>query len=89
MKGHDKRHGNPPQESTQLRRLIIGVLGFTVLSIGVAMIVLPGPATIVIPLGLGILATEYIWARRLVKKIKGVLKNKTRLPRRWLKRRRR
>lgn len=52
------------------RRLIIIVAGFTVLIIGVAMIVLPGPAVVVIPLGLAILATEFIWARTLLSKVK-------------------
>jgi uncharacterized protein (TIGR02611 family) len=53
-----------------LRRAIVGVIGFTVLAIGVAMIVLPGPAFIVIPLGLAILATEFVWADVLLKKAK-------------------
>jgi len=46
------------------------VIGLTVVLIGVAMIVLPGPALIVIPLGLAILATELVWARRLLKRVK-------------------
>jgi uncharacterized protein (TIGR02611 family) len=50
--------------------LIIIVAGFTVLIIGVAMIVLPGPAVVVIPLGLAILATEFIWARTLLTTVK-------------------
>jgi len=54
----------------QARRLVIAVTGFTILLAGVAMIVLPGPAIIVIPAGLGILATEFIWARRLLRKAK-------------------
>jgi len=45
------------------RRVIVFVFGMTVLLIGVAMIVLPGPAVVVIPIGLAILATEYAWAR--------------------------
>ena len=49
------------------RKLIVGVIGITILLLGVAMIVLPGPAFIVIPAGLGILATEFAWARRLVR----------------------
>jgi len=53
-----------------LRRAIVGVIGFTVLAIGVAMIVLPGPAFLVIPLGLAILATEFVWADALLKKAK-------------------
>jgi len=36
--------------------------------IGIVMIVLPGPATIVIPLGLAILASEYAWARRIMRR---------------------
>lgn len=54
----------------QVKRLIIAVIGFTVLSIGAVMIVLPGPAFIVIPIGVGILATEFVWARSLLKKVK-------------------
>jgi tellurite resistance protein TerC len=54
----------------QAKRLIVIVVGFTVLLIGIAMIVLPGPAFIVIPLGLAILASEFVWARRLLNKIK-------------------
>lgn len=34
------------------------------LCVGVAMIILPGPAFIVIPAGLGILALEFAWAKR-------------------------
>lgn len=54
----------------QAKRLIIVVVGFTVLLIGIAMIVLPGPAVLVIPLGLGILASELVWARKILNKIK-------------------
>jgi tellurite resistance protein TerC len=53
----------------QAKRLVIVVTGFTILLAGLAMIVLPGPAIIVIPAGLGILATEFIWARNLLSKI--------------------
>ena len=51
-----------------LRKLIVGVIGVTILLIGVVMVVLPGPAFIVIPVGLGILATEFAWARRAVRR---------------------
>lgn len=54
----------------QIKRVIVGIVGTTVLLIGVALLVLPGPAFIVIPLGLGILATEFVWARRLLNKVK-------------------
>jgi tellurite resistance protein TerC len=52
------------------RRIAISVLGFTVLLVGIAMIVLPGPAIVVIPIGLGILSLEYAWARRWLQKVK-------------------
>ncbi len=58
-----------------IRRLIVAVIGFTVLLIGIALIVLPGPAMLVIPLGLLILATEFVWARRLLKRFKETVKN--------------
>jgi uncharacterized protein (TIGR02611 family) len=64
----------------QVRRVAIGVIGFTVLLIGIAMIVTPGPAILVIPLGLAILATEFVWARRLLNKVKGTLKDKALRP---------
>ena len=51
-----------------LRKLIVGLIGVTILLIGVAMLVLPGPAFIVIPIGLGILATEFAWARRVIRR---------------------
>jgi uncharacterized protein (TIGR02611 family) len=71
----------------KVRRLVIAVLGFTVLLIGVAMIVTPGPSTVVIVLGLAILATEFIWARTLLNQIKGQLQDKALRPWRWFKRR--
>ena len=52
------------------RRLVIGVIGMTVLLMGVAMIVLPGPAVVVIPVGLAILATEFAWARRWLQAVR-------------------
>ncbi|MBI5482900.1 MAG: PGPGW domain-containing protein [Deltaproteobacteria bacterium] len=54
----------------QAKRLIIIVVGFTILIAGIAMIVLPGPAVVVIPIGLAILATEFIWARKLLDSVK-------------------
>ncbi|MEJ0091791.1 MAG: PGPGW domain-containing protein [Limisphaerales bacterium] len=57
-----------------VRRVIIAVIGGTILLIGVAMIVLPGPAVVVIPLGLAVLATEFIWARRWLRKARKMFK---------------
>ena len=55
-----------------VRRVIVSVVGATVLLIGVALLVLPGPAFVVIPVGLAILATEYAWARRWLRKLRRI-----------------
>ena len=52
------------------RKVIVAVLGLSVLLIGAAMILLPGPAIVVIPAGLAILATEFAWARSVLRKLK-------------------
>src|SRR5690348_7125271 len=51
-------------------RIAIGFVGGSVLLVGVAMIVLPGPAFVVIPAGLAILSVEFAWARIWLKKAK-------------------
>jgi tellurite resistance protein TerC len=53
-----------------IRKIIIASLGMSVLLIGAAMVFLPGPAIVVIPAGLAILATEFAWARALLRKLK-------------------
>lgn len=53
-----------------LRRAAIAVAGSTVLLVGVALLVLPGPAVVVIPLGLGILALEFAWARNILEGVR-------------------
>jgi uncharacterized protein (TIGR02611 family) len=55
-----------------VRRVIVSVVGVTVLLIGIALLVLPGPAFVVIPVGLAILATEYAWARRWLRKVRQI-----------------
>jgi tellurite resistance protein TerC len=55
-----------------VRRVIVSVIGATVLLIGVVLLVLPGPAFIVIPVGLAILASEYAWARRWLRKVRRI-----------------
>ena len=56
---------HPPKT---LRRAIVGVIGGTLLLIGIALILLPGPAFLVIPFGLLILASEFAWARWLLRR---------------------
>lgn len=75
------QHSPPMRKSmikfTWLRRAVVAVIGFTVLLIGVAMVVLPGPAVVVIPLGLAILATEFVWAQRLLDKARATITRKS------------
>jgi Putative transmembrane protein (PGPGW) len=52
----------------RVRKLIVAVIGSTIVLFGLALIVLPGPAVVVVPLGLAILATEFTWARRLIRR---------------------
>jgi tellurite resistance protein TerC len=52
------------------RRIVITIVGLTVILVGVAMIVLPGPAIVVIPLGLAILGLEFAWARRWLRRVR-------------------
>src|SRR5271170_7794543 len=54
----------------QVRRVFRIVAGFTLLAVGVVMIVTPGPGWLVILLGLSLLAAEFIWARRLMDHMK-------------------
>lgn len=52
------------------KRIAITLIGFSVVAVGVAMLVLPGPGMIVIPAGLAILGLEYAWARAWLRRIK-------------------
>lgn len=50
------------------RWLIVAILGVFIIIIGIIMLPLPGPGTLVILLGVTILAIEFEWARELAKK---------------------
>ena len=54
----------------QVRRVFLVIAGFTLLLAGAVMLVTPGPGMLVIFLGLGLLAAEFVWARRLMDRIK-------------------
>ena len=65
-----------------LRRIFIAIAGTTVLLIGIIAIFLPAPAILIIPAGLGILATEFVWAKVLLNKMKEKIfrKKKSQVP---------
>ncbi len=54
----------------QLKRFLRILMGFTLLLVGVLLLVGPGPGWLVILLGLGLLAAEFVWARRLLDRMK-------------------
>jgi uncharacterized protein (TIGR02611 family) len=58
-----------------LRRVVIGTIGGTILLFGIALIFLPGPGSVVIPIGLVVLASEFAWARWLLRRGKKVVKD--------------
>jgi tellurite resistance protein TerC len=59
----------------QAKRIVILLVGGTVLIVGIALLVLPGPAFLVIPAGLSILAIEFAWARRLLRRARSIWEN--------------
>ncbi len=52
------------------RRIVVAVIGGTVLLLGVLMVVLPGPGFLVILAGIAVLATEFYWAKGLLRRVK-------------------
>lgn len=56
---------------TAIRRTIVLVIGFTLITVGLLLVVLPGPFTLpLVILGLFILALEFAWADRMLDKVK-------------------
>ncbi|CAG0939773.1 hypothetical protein GPROT2_00724 [Gammaproteobacteria bacterium] len=55
------------------RRIVVAVIGGTVVLAGVVMLVTPGPGLVVIPLGLAILALEFAWAKLWLERLKSRL----------------
>lgn len=55
-------------ERSRIVRIVVAIFGFLVVLTGLAMLVLPGPGLLVIAIGLGILALEFVWAERLLER---------------------
>ena len=53
-------------ERAKVVRVVYAIAGLTVLLAGLAMLVTPGPAFVVIPIGLALLSLEFTWAERLL-----------------------
>ena len=54
----------------QAKRFLKILIGFTLLALGIVMILTPGPGALTIILALGVLAAEFVWARRLLDRVK-------------------
>ncbi len=63
---HRRLHANAAVSLTT--KVVVALVGTAVLLVGVVMIVTPGPAFVLIPVGLAILATEFDWAHRWLEK---------------------
>jgi len=62
---------NPVKDTYKLaKRIAITVVGISILAIGIVMIIAPGPALILIPVGLAILGLEFAWARLWLKRLR-------------------
>ena len=61
-------------EVPHIKRIIVTVVGGTILVGGVAMFLTPFPAILVIPVGLAVLGTEYAWARRWLRSARKMAK---------------
>lgn len=59
------------------RRIVVAVVGFSILAIGIVMIVTPGPALVVIPVGLAILSIEFTWARLWLTRVRRKISEQT------------
>ena len=66
----EARRSVPINSFQQAKRIVKVLIGFTLLALGVVMIVTPGPGWLTIMLALGILAAEFVWARRLLDRLK-------------------
>ncbi len=56
------------RERARIVRVLYAVAGLTLLLGGIAMLVLPGPAFVVIPIGLAMLSVRFAWAERALVK---------------------
>jgi uncharacterized protein (TIGR02611 family) len=56
------------RDRSRIVRVLFVIVGFTLLLAGIAMLVAPGPAFVVIPIGLAILSLEFRWAESMLEK---------------------
>jgi uncharacterized protein (TIGR02611 family) len=74
--------GQRRERATLVRRFLIALMGGTVVLIGIALLILPGPGVVIMAAGLAILATEFLWARRTMLRCRSAVDQARRHP--WL-----
>jgi uncharacterized protein (TIGR02611 family) len=82
---HRVRHRRNPRQNTIVNvtwRALVLIAGLTLITLGVALLVLPGPGWATILLGLVVLATEYTWANRLLEPVRRRVKREAQRVRR-------
>ena len=52
------------------KRIVVSIVGVSILAVGIVMLVTPGPAVVFIPVGLAILGLEFAWARAWLKRLR-------------------
>ena len=65
------------------RRIVVFVIGATLLLFGTVLLVLPGPGLLFLFLGLTVLATEFVWARLWLRRLKVSTRRAGRQARKW------
>lgn len=72
-----------------MKKIVVAIVGGTVVCVGIALLVLPGPGIPIVAAGLAILATEFLWAKGAMRSAKGMLSKVRRKSglREWLRRR--
>jgi len=65
------------------KRIVVFVIGVTLLLVGTCLLVLPGPGVLVLFLGLTVLAGEFVWARRWLQHFKDKTRQAGETARKW------
>ncbi len=76
----DSIAGMAPERTTPLqraRRLAVAVLGGSLLVLAAILFFTPVPAILIFALGLAILASEFLWAGRLLQRVKSIGKKES------------
>jgi len=71
----DKARALHQRSHPVVRRVVVAVVGFILLAVGIALLVLPGPGLLVIAAGIAVLALEFPWAERLAKRAQDAIEN--------------